>query len=162
VSEEALQRSAEEQAALVRAGEVSARELVEASLEAIDSLNGELNAFVTLAAERALSEADAISAGDERPLAGVPIAVKDILVLTEGLRTTFGSAAVGDWVPRVDSAVVRRLRSAGAVVVGKTNTPSRSPSPIASGRRATRGTPPARRVAPRAGARPPWPPGWCR
>ena len=130
MSEEALQRSAEDQAALVRAGEVSARELVEASLEAIDSLNGELNAFVTLAADRALSEADAIAAGDERALAGVPIAVKDILALTEGLRTTWGSAAVGDWIPPVDSAVVRRLRSAGAVVVGKTNTPEMGILPV--------------------------------
>jgi amidase len=135
MSEEVLQRSAADQAALVRAGEVSARELVEASLGAIDRLNGELNAFVTLGAERALREADVISAGDERPLAGVPIAVKDIVALTEGLRTTFGTAAVGDWIPPVDSAVVRRLRSAGAVVVGKTNTPEMGILPVTEPRR---------------------------
>jgi amidase len=130
MSEEGLQRSAMDQAALVRAGEMSARELVEASLEAIDRRNGELNAFVTLASDRALAEADAIDAGDERPLAGVPIAIKDIVALTEGIRTTFGTAAVGDWVPPLDSAVVRRLRSAGAVVVGKTNTPELGILPV--------------------------------
>jgi amidase len=109
MAEEALLETAIDQAALVRAGEVSARELVEASLAAIDRLNGELNAFVTLCPERAMEEADRIEPGDDRPLAGVPIAIKDILALTEGLRTTFGTAAVGDWVPPLDSAVVRRL-----------------------------------------------------
>ena len=135
MSEAALQQTAIAQAALVRAGEVSARELVEASLAAIDRRNGELNAFVTLAADRALAEADAMAAGDERPLAGVPIAVKDILALTEGVRTTFGTAAVGDWIPPLDSAVVRRLRSAGAIVVGKTNTPEMGILPVTEPRR---------------------------
>lgn len=130
MSEEALQRSAVDQAALVRAGEISARELVEASLAAIDRRNDELTAFVTLATERALSEADAIATGDERPLAGVPIAIKDIFAVTEGIRTTFGTAAVGDWIPPLDSAVVHRLRSAGAVVVGKTNTPEMGILPV--------------------------------
>lgn len=128
--EQVLPQTALDQAALVRAGELSSRELVEASLQAIDRLDGELNAFVTLAADRALAEADAIAAGDERPLAGVPIAVKDILAVTEGIRTTFGTAAVGDWIPPFDSAVVRRLRSAGAVVVGKTNTPEMGILPV--------------------------------
>ncbi len=130
MAEQLPERSALDQAALVRAGELSSRELVEASLEAIDRLDGELNAFVTLAPERALAEADAIGPGDDRALAGVPIAVKDILALTEGIRTTFGTAAVGDWVPPFDSAVVRRLRSAGAIVVGKTNTPEMGILPV--------------------------------
>jgi amidase len=130
MAEEALLETAIDQAALVRAGEVSARELVEASLAAIDRLNGELNAFVTLCPERAMEEADRIEPGDDRPLAGVPIAIKDILALTEGLRTTFGTAAVGDWVPPLDSAVVRRLRGAGAIVVGKTNTPEMGILPV--------------------------------
>jgi amidase len=116
-------RSAGELAAMVRSGEVSARELVEASYEAIGRLNGELNAFVTLCEDRALAEADAVSAGDERPLAGVPIAIKDLGPLTGGVRTTFGTRLLGDWVPDHDSALVRRLREAGAIVVGKTNTP---------------------------------------
>ena len=81
-----LSRPAVEQAELVRSGEVSSRELVEESLRAIEALNGELNAFVTTTAERALQEADAVEAGDERPLAGVPIAVKDLIALTEGIR----------------------------------------------------------------------------
>jgi amidase len=128
--EDLLLRSARDQAALVRAGEVSSRELVEASLAAIERLDGEINAFVTLVPERALAEADAIAAGDPRPLAGVPVAIKDILALTEGIRTTFGMRAVGDWIPPVDSSVVRRLRGAGAIVVGKTNTPELGILPV--------------------------------
>jgi amidase len=118
-----MTRPAGELAGLVRSGEVSSRELVEASYEAIERLNGSLNAFVTLCAERALAEADAVRAGDERPLAGVPIAIKDLVAVTEGVRTTFGSAALEDWVPDHDSALVRRLRDAGAIIVGKTNLP---------------------------------------
>jgi amidase len=116
-------RPARELAASVRSGEVSARELVETSYEAIERLNGDLNAFVTLCEERALAEADLVTADDERPLAGVPIAIKDLVAVTEGVRTTFGSAAMEDWVPDHDSALVRRLRAAGAIIVGKTNLP---------------------------------------
>src|ERR1044071_5914117 len=108
-------RSATELAASVRSGDLSARELVDSAYEAIERLNGELNAFVTLAQERAVAEADAISKGDDRPLAGVPIAVKDLGPLTEGIRTTFGTELLGDWVPDHDSALVRRLREAGAI-----------------------------------------------
>jgi amidase len=114
---------ARELAAMVRGGEVSSRELVEEAYEAIERLNGELNAFITLCEERALAEADRISPGDARPLAGVPIAIKDLVAVTEGVRTTFGSAAMEDWVPDHDSALVRHLREAGAIIVGKTNLP---------------------------------------
>lgn len=110
-------------ASMVRSGEVSARELVEASYDAIGRLNDDINAFVTLCEERALQEADEVDAGDERPLAGVPIAIKDLGPLTEGVRTTFGMRLLGDFVPDHDSALVRRLREAGAIIVGKTNTP---------------------------------------
>jgi amidase len=127
---EYLTRSATEQAELVRAGEVTSRELVEESLRAIEALNGELNAFVTLAAERALAEADAVKPGDDRPLAGVPIAIKDLIAWTEGIRTTNGMAAMEDFVPPVDSATVRRLRAAGGIVVGKTNTPELGIPPV--------------------------------
>ncbi|MEA2473741.1 MAG: amidase [Thermoleophilaceae bacterium] len=127
---ETIQRPALEQAAAVRAGEVSARELVEASLAAIERLNGDVNAFVTVAAERALADADAIASGDPRPLAGVPIAIKDIGPLTEGIRTTFGSAVSGDWVPPFDTAIVKKLRAAGAVIVGKTSTPEFGITPV--------------------------------
>src|SRR3954467_15688126 len=125
-----LTRPATEQAAAIRAGEITSRELVEESLRAIAALNDELNAFVTTAAERALAEADAIDQNDERPLAGVPIAVKDLIALTEGIRTTHGMEAMGDWVPDHDSATVRKLRAAGAVIVGKTNTPEMGIPPV--------------------------------
>jgi amidase len=123
-------RPATEQAELVRSGECSSRELVEESLRAIAELNDELNAFVTTVAERALAEADAVQPGDDRPLAGVPIAVKDLIALTEGIRTTNGMEAMGDWVPSIDSATVRKLRAAGAIVVGKTNTPELGILPV--------------------------------
>ena len=119
-----------ELAASVREGDVSARELVETSLQAIERLNGELNAFVTLCEERALAEADAIEPGDSRPLAGIPIAIKDLVALTEGVRTTMGMNAMEEWVPSADSALVRRLREAGAIVVGKTNTPEMGILPV--------------------------------
>jgi amidase len=123
-------RPARELASMVRSGEVSSRELVETAYEAIGRLNGELNAFVTLCEERALAEADAVGAGDERPLAGVPIAIKDLIAITEGVRTTMGMAAMEDWVPDHDSALVRRLRGAGAIIVGKTNTPEMGILPV--------------------------------
>ena len=123
-------KSAAQQAELVRSGELSARELVEASLASIERLNGELNAVVTLSAERALAEADAVGPGDDRPLAGVPILVKDLVAFTEGIRTTWGMAALDDWVPSFDSALVRRLRGAGAIIVGKTNLPELGILPV--------------------------------
>jgi amidase len=123
MADDLMFRPAADLAAMVRDGDVSARELVEASYEAIGRMNGELNAFVTLCEERALAEADAVRAGDERPLAGVPIAIKDLVAVTEGVRTTFGSAAMADWVPDHDSTLVRRIRDAGAIIVGKTNLP---------------------------------------
>jgi amidase len=125
-----LSRSAAEQAALVREGRVSARELVDATLAVIERLDPELNAFVLTCPERARAEADAIGPGDPRPLAGVPVAIKDLIVLTEGLRTANASRSLGDWVPDVDSAPVARLRAAGAIVVGKTNTPEWGMRPV--------------------------------
>jgi amidase len=130
MSEEVIFKSAIDQAELVRSGAVSARELVEGSLAAIDRLNDELNAVVTRCDERALSEADSVAAGDERPLAGVPLLVKDLGAVTEGVRTTMGMRALGEWVPDFDSATVRRLRGAGAIVVGKTNLPELGILPV--------------------------------
>ena len=123
-------KSAAEQAQLVRSGEVSARELVEESLAEIERLNGDLNAVVMLSAERALEEADAVQSGDARPLAGVPILIKDLGAVTEGIRTTAGMAALDEWIPSHDSATVRRLREAGAIVVGKTNLPELGILPV--------------------------------
>jgi len=113
------------QAELVRRGEVSARELVELALGRIERLDSELNAFGAVYAERALLEAaqaDARSrAGDNRPLLGVPVAVKDEIDIA-GEVTSYGTGAMEAKAP-ADAEVVRRLRAAGAIVVGKTKMP---------------------------------------
>jgi hypothetical protein len=115
--------SAVEQARLVRTGEVSATELVTASLERIERLDPVLNAFVTICGDEALAVAAGIDAtSGNAPFRGVPIGVKD-LAPTAGIRTTYSSRAYADHVPDFDSAVVRRIREAGFVIVGKTNTP---------------------------------------
>lgn len=132
---EVLGSGAVEQAALVRSGQLSARELVETSLEAIERLDPAINAFVALCGERALAEADEIAPGDERPLCGVPLAVKDLLGASDQLPTTHGSAAFGDWVADHDTAHVRRLREAGAIVVGKTSTPELGLRPVTESER---------------------------
>ncbi|HYP48736.1 MAG TPA: amidase family protein, partial [Thermoleophilaceae bacterium] len=115
------------QAELVRRGEVSSRELVELSLERIERLDPELNAFRLVMAERALADADAADAargagGEERPLLGVPIAVKDVEDVA-GVPTRGGSDAFGEEPAADDSGLVSSLRAAGAVIVGKTNLP---------------------------------------
>lgn len=113
------------QAALIAAGEVSARELTETYLERIARMDGRLNAFRVVFAERALLEADQADArrgaGGGRPLLGVPIAVKDDVDVA-GEATTFGTDANGE-PAKADAEVVRRLREAGAVIIGKTNVP---------------------------------------
>src|SRR5215213_2683767 len=119
-----------EQARLVREGEVTARELVETSLAAIESLNGELNAFVLTTADQALAAADQVKPGDRRPFAGVPIAIKDLIALTAGVRTTFGMRAAGEFVPQEDTHTYRRLREAGLIMVGKTSTPELGILPV--------------------------------
>ncbi|MGY2075601.1 amidase [Blastococcus sp. SYSU DS0828] len=116
-----------EQAAAVRSGEVSPTELVAHALSRIDAHDAGLGAFVTVTPERAHAAAAAAEArlregGDLPPLLGVPTAIKD-LNNTAGVRTTFGSAALADFVPAVDDAVVTRLAAAGAISLGKTNTP---------------------------------------
>ena len=132
---EILRGSAVEQAALVRSGEVSARELVEASLARIDSLNPVVNAFVALCADRALAEADRIRPGDPRPLCGVPVAIKDLFIPTAGVPTSHGSSAFGSWLADHDGAHVQRLREAGAILVGKTNTPELGLRPVTENER---------------------------
>ena len=120
-------RTAVELATLVKSGELSARELLAAHLERIEAVNPLLNAIVTLVPERATEWA---AAADERQargeplgaLHGLPIAHKD-LVQTEGIRSTSGSPLLADHVPSQDDAIVTRLRSAGAITLGKTNTP---------------------------------------
>lgn len=113
-------RSATELAAGIRAREFTAREVMESHLERIDEMNPLVNAIVTqLDPELALKAAEEAPPG---PLQGLPIAVKD-LEDTAGMRTTYGSALFADHVPDSDSLLVERLRQAGAVIIGKTNTP---------------------------------------
>jgi amidase len=115
-------RPVTELAALVRAGELSARELVDASLERIAALQPAVNAFVDVDHEGARAAADAIAPGDDRPFAGVPIAIKNNRAV-RGLRLTFGAELAGDLMPPHDHNVTRRLRAAGFVIVGTTCLP---------------------------------------
>lgn len=109
------------QAELVASGEVSPRELVDACLERIDRLDPLVNAFRVVFAERARADADALGSPDGRPLFGVPVAVKDDMHVA-GEPTQFGTAVLQP-PAAADSEIVRRLRAAGAVIVGKTNVP---------------------------------------
>ncbi|MFI7532328.1 amidase [Streptosporangium sp. NPDC049376] len=112
---------------LLRTRQVGAVELLRAHLRRIEEVNPRVNAIVTLAAERALAEAEQadrdLARGHPRgPLHGLPVAHKD-LTETAGIRTTYGSPLFADHVPPRDSILVRRMREAGAITVGKTNTP---------------------------------------
>lgn len=109
-------------AQMVRSGEVSATELVSVSLRRIEELDPALNAFVEVDGERALAAAGAIGAGDRRPFAGVPIAIKNNRPV-EGLRWTLGCSLMSDHVAVYDHVVTRRLKDAGFVIVGTTTLP---------------------------------------
>jgi len=118
--------SATETARRVLSGEVSPVEVVEAALARVAEINPQLNAIVTLnpravddarALERQIASGEAVG-----PLAGVPVGIKDVTQVA-GLRTTFGSPLYADHVPTEDALVVQRLRAAGAIILGKTNTP---------------------------------------
>ena len=118
-------RTATELAGLLREGHVSAVEVLEAHLERVRRVNPAVNAIVSLDEERALARArelDEDTGGKPGVLHGLPIAIKD-LERTRGLRTTFGASAYRDHVPEQDALFVERLRRAGAVILGKTNTP---------------------------------------
>jgi amidase len=119
--------SAVDLAAMVRAREISAREVLEAHLRQVERVNPAVNAIVTLTADRAMAaaaEADEAFARGAAvgPLHGLPIAHKD-LVNTAGIRTTFGSPIYRDHLPAADDLIVTRERAAGAITIGKTNTP---------------------------------------
>jgi aspartyl-tRNA(Asn)/glutamyl-tRNA(Gln) amidotransferase subunit A len=117
--------TAREIAAAVRAGERSARDVVEQHLAAIDARESEIHAFNLVLADEARAAADDIdrrvAAGeDPGPLAGVPVALKDNLA-TRGIPTTCSSKILDGWRPPYDATVVERLRAAGAIAIGKTN-----------------------------------------
>ena len=119
--------SAVEMAALIRAKKLSAREALAEHLKQIDRVNPQVNAIVTLIADQATADAaraDEMQARGEAlgPLHGLPVAHKDLLD-TAGVRTTYGSPLFKDHVPAQDNLLVTRMRAAGAIFLGKTNTP---------------------------------------
>ncbi|RLI78717.1 amidase, partial [Archaeoglobales archaeon] len=104
--------------------DLKASEVVEMYLEKIRELNPKINAFITIN-ENAVKEAKEVEKELERedkPLAGLPIAVKDN-VETKGIRTTYASKFYEDYVPQEDAVIIERLKKAGAVIIGKTNLP---------------------------------------
>ena len=120
--------TATEIAAAIRGREISSVEATQSCLDRIEKHNPQLNAFLTVCAEQALDDAAkadaAVAVGDtDQALLGVPVAVKD-LHDTAGLRTTHGLASHREHIPDADCVMVERLRAAGAVIVGKTNTPA--------------------------------------
>ncbi len=124
--QELLALPAWRQLELVRSRQLSAVELVEAAIRRVEALNPRLNAIVTLS-DKALEEAREADRRLRRdfnsvPLCGLPVGIKDVTPVA-GLRTTFGSPVYADHVAEEDALVVRRLRRAGAVILGKTNTP---------------------------------------
>ncbi len=111
--------------AALQAKKTSAREIVSGFYAEIDRRNPELNAYLTLSHERAYSQADRVDAalarGEKLPvLAGVPVAIKDV-ISTSGVRTTCGSKILESYIPPYDATAVTRLENAGAVIMGKTN-----------------------------------------
>jgi len=118
---------ATELARRIRTKDISVREVMEAHLAQIERVNPKMNAIVTLLPEQATQQATAadetLGRGEQvGPLHGLPIAYKD-LVPTRGIRTTFGSLVFKDFVPDEDALIVERLKRAGAITIGKTNTP---------------------------------------
>jgi amidase len=119
--------SATQMADLIRRKKLSARETLEAHLKQIERVNPQVNAIVTLVAEQAMDNARKADEAQARgaalgPLHGLPIAHKD-LEETAGIRTTFGSRIFKDYVPTHDAIIVERIKKAGAICLGKTNTP---------------------------------------
>ena len=122
-TQDTLRTSLEAAAEAIRTRQTSPVSLVESSLKRIDAVEPRLNAFITVTAELAREQARQaereIEAGRYKgPLHGIPVAVKDLFA-TRGIRTTAGSRILADWVPDEDATVVRKLREAGAVLLGK-------------------------------------------
>jgi amidase len=125
---------ADELAQLVRSGELTALQLADAALERVAALDPQINAFVDVDGDGAREAAAAIGAGDERPFAGVPIAIKNNRAVA-GRRLTLGADLMGDHTPGHDHNVTRRLRAAGFVIVGTTTLPEWGILPVTEGRR---------------------------
>src|SRR5262245_608321 len=119
---------ATELATLIRRRKISPVEVVDAVLGRIEKPNPKINAYVTVTVDAARREAKAAERALGKksarlgPLHGVPFSVKD-LVITKGVRTTFGTPLYRDNVPSEDAPMVERLKAAGAIMLGKTNTP---------------------------------------
>ncbi len=111
-------------AAQLRDRRISSRELTQAVLERIDAVEGRICAFISIQADLALAQADTadkmIAEGRSTPLTGIPLALKD-LICTEGIRTTCASRILENFIPPYDATVVRKLKNAGAVLIGKVN-----------------------------------------
>ncbi len=109
---------------LLQNREISARELTRAVLDRIGAVDDKIDAFLTVSEELALQQADqadrALAAGNCSPLAGIPLGIKD-LMCTRGMTTTCGSKILENFVPPYDATVIRKLKDAGAVIVGKLN-----------------------------------------
>jgi len=109
---------------LLKNKEISSLELTRAVLDRIDALDRQIGAYITVAADSAIAEArladKAISEGRCLPLTGIPLAIKD-LICTEGLRTTCASRILENFIPPYDATVIKKLKHAGAVIVGKSN-----------------------------------------
>src|SRR5215212_6018231 len=131
---ELLFKPAGELATLIHTAQISSAELVGAALERIEALQPAINAFCHVDADGALAAAEEISADDPRPFAGVPIAIKDTAPVA-GMPYTMGSAIFGDYVPGHDAFLVRRIREAGFVIVGKTSMPEFGILPVSEPRR---------------------------
>src|SRR5690625_1921899 len=117
MSADLVRLDAAELAERIRAGEVSSEEATTAALQRIEDVDGAVNAFLHVSADEALATARDVDqrrrAGEDlAPLAGVPIALKDIVV-TRGIPTTVGSKMLESWVPPYDATLVERLRAAG-------------------------------------------------
>ena len=120
-----IRKGAGELAALIAAGDVSAREVTEAHYKRIDAVDAQVHAFLHLDKQHALTTADAVDAkrkaGEKLgPLAGVPLALKDVLAM-KGQPTTCGSKMLEGWRPPYNATVVNRLNAADIVILGKTN-----------------------------------------
>lgn len=125
MANELTQLTATAAASLIRQGEIAPLELADACIAQIEATNPSLNAVVTTCFDRAREEAVAMASTNREPLpplAGLPVLIKDNQ-LTEGVATTLGSPIHRDRIPAVDAGIVKRLRAAGAIVLGKTNIP---------------------------------------